>query len=74
MSPTSGTLVQLEEGIEGLVHISEISKEKSRSRWGCWDVGDNLEGHGRSASLSDDRKIGPLSVKALEDGVSKEEY
>jgi len=67
-----GIFVQLEEGIEGLVHISEISKEKIQTPVGMFNVGDTLKAMVISVS-SDDRKIA-LSVKALEDGVSKEEY
>ena len=67
-----GIFVQLEEGIEGLVHISEISKEKIQTPVGMFNVGDPLKAMVISVS-SDDRKIA-LSVKALEDGVSKEEY
>ncbi|MHB8789848.1 MAG: 30S ribosomal protein S1 [Desulfobulbaceae bacterium] len=68
-----GIFVQLEEGIEGLVHISEISKEKIQTPVGMFNVGDTLQAMVISVS-SDDRKIA-LSVKALEDGgASKEEY
>lgn len=70
-----GIFVQLEEGIEGLVHISEISKEKIQTPVGMFTVGDPLKAMVISVS-SDDRKIA-LSTKALEEGdeVSvKEEY
>ena len=68
-----GIFVQLEEGIEGLVHISEISKEKIQTPVGMFNVGDTLKAMVISVS-SDDRKIA-LSVKALEDGgASREEY
>jgi small subunit ribosomal protein S1 len=68
-----GIFVQLEEGIEGLVHISEISKEKIQTPVGMFNVGDTLKAMVISVS-SDDRKIA-LSVKALEDGgTGKEAY
>ena len=61
-----GIFVQLEEGIEGLVHISEISKEKIQTPVGMFNVGDTLKAMVISVS-SDDRKIA-LSTKALEEG------
>ena len=61
-----GIFVQLEEGIEGLVHISEISKEKIQTPVGMFNVGDPLKAMVISVS-SDDRKIA-LSTKALEEG------
>jgi small subunit ribosomal protein S1 len=61
-----GIFVQLEEGIEGLVHISEISKEKIQTPVGMFNVGDSLKAMVISVS-ADDRKIA-LSVKALEGG------
>ena len=61
-----GVFVQLEEGIEGLVHISEISKEKIETPVGMFNVGDTLQAMVISVS-SDDRKIA-LSIKALEEG------
>jgi len=71
-----GVFVQLEEGIEGLVHISEISREKIQTPVGMFNVGDTLKAMVISVS-SDDRKIA-LSTKALEEGVdegaAKEEY
>ncbi|HER63208.1 MAG TPA: 30S ribosomal protein S1, partial [Desulfobacteraceae bacterium] len=70
-----GIFVQLEEGIEGLVHISEISKEKIQTPVGMFNVGDTLKAMVISVS-PEDRKIA-LSTKALEDGDEesvKEEY
>ena len=71
-----GVFVQLEEGIEGLVHISEISREKIQTPVGMFTVGDTLQAMVISVS-SDDRKIA-LSTKALEEGEdqgdAKEEY
>ena len=72
-----GVFVQLEEGIEGLVHVSEISKEKVKTPVETFKVGENLQAMVINVS-SDDRKIG-LSIKALQekeenDGVIPEEY
>jgi small subunit ribosomal protein S1 len=60
-----GIFVQLEEGIEGLVHVSEISKEKITTPVGMYNVGDNLQVKVINVS-SKDRKIG-LSVKSLDE-------
>jgi small subunit ribosomal protein S1 len=60
-----GVFVELEEGIEGLVHVSEISKEKVTTPVGLYNVGDPLEVKVINVSAKD-RKIG-LSIKALTD-------
>lgn len=58
-----GVFVEVEEGIEGLVHVSEISKEKINTPVGMYNVGDELETKVINVSAKD-RKIG-LSIKAL---------
>ncbi|MCW5210611.1 30S ribosomal protein S1, partial [Desulfobulbus sp. N3] len=60
-----GVFVQLEEGIEGLVHVSEISREKIKTPVGMFNVGDMLKTTVINVSAAD-RKIG-LSLKALEE-------
>ncbi len=60
-----GIFVQLEEGIEGLVHVSEISKEKIKTPVGMYQVGDTIKAIVINVSAPD-RKIG-LSIKTLED-------
>ncbi|MDH4316802.1 MAG: 30S ribosomal protein S1, partial [Desulfobulbaceae bacterium] len=72
-----GVFVQLEEGIEGLVHVSEISKEKIKTPVGMFNVGDTLQATVINVS-ADDRKIG-LSLKSQDDkddesGKATEEY
>jgi small subunit ribosomal protein S1 len=67
----------LEEGIEGLVHVSEISRDKIKTPVGMFNVGDTLKAMVINVS-ADDRKIG-LSVKALQEkednnGAIPEEY
>lgn len=59
-----GVFVKLEEGIEGLVHVSEISKDKVKTPVGMYQVGDILKAIVINVSAKD-RKIG-LSVKTLE--------
>jgi small subunit ribosomal protein S1 len=60
-----GVFVKLEEGIEGLVHVSEISKDKVKTPVGMYQVGDVLKAIVINVSAKD-RKIG-LSIKTLED-------
>jgi len=59
-----GVFVKLEEGIEGLVHVSEISKDKVKTPIGMYQVGDALKAIVINVSAKD-RKIG-LSIKTLE--------
>ena len=60
-----GVFVKLEEGIEGLVHVSEISKDKVKTPVGMYQVGDVIKAIVINVSAKD-RKIG-LSIKTLED-------
>ncbi|MEN8258866.1 MAG: 30S ribosomal protein S1 [Thermodesulfobacteriota bacterium] len=60
-----GIFVEVQEGIEGLVHVSEISREKIDTPVGMYNVGDSLETKVINVSAKD-RKIG-LSIKALTD-------
>lgn len=66
-----GVFVEIEEGIEGLIHVSEISKEKIGTPVGMYTVGDTLDARVINVSVKD-RKIG-LSIKALSDE-SVEDY
>ncbi len=59
-----GIFVQLEEGMEGLIHVSEISKEKVKTPVGLFNVGEPLKAMVINVSATD-RKIG-LSLKALQ--------
>jgi small subunit ribosomal protein S1 len=60
-----GIFVQLEEGIEGLVHVSEVSRDKVKTPVGLFSIGDTIRTMVINVS-SEDRKIG-LSLKALEE-------
>ena len=66
-----GAFVELEEGIEGLVHVSEISREKVEKPSDVLKVGDTL-----SAVVlhidPHDRRIG-LSIKGLKENAEKAE-
>ncbi len=67
-----GLFVELEEGIEGLVHVSEISKEKIKSPVGQFKPGDNITAKVINISPKD-RKIG-LSVKKVEEQDDRSNY
>lgn len=67
-----GLFVELEEGIEGLVHVSEISKEKIKSPIGQHKVGDRVTAKVINISPKD-RKIG-LSMKKVEDHEERSNY
>ncbi|HEY6837330.1 MAG TPA: 30S ribosomal protein S1 [Geobacteraceae bacterium] len=66
-----GIFLELEEGIEGLVHVSELSAEKLATPKGFAEVGDELEAVVLSVD-SGERKIA-LSVKALQAAAEKAE-
>ena len=59
-----GIFVELEEGIEGLVHISEISKDKIKSPTEKFKVGDVITARVMNIN-TEERRIG-LSIKRLE--------
>ena len=59
-----GVFVELEEGIEGLVHVSEISKEKIKTPVGMFNNGDVITARVMNIN-SDERRIG-LSIKRME--------
>ncbi|MEA3279472.1 MAG: 30S ribosomal protein S1 [Thermodesulfobacteriota bacterium] len=59
-----GVFIELEEGIEGLVHVSEISKEKIKTPVGQFNVNDVITAKVMNIN-SDERRIG-LSIKRLE--------
>lgn len=60
-----GVFVELEKGIEGLIHISELNKEKTETLVGLYNIGDTIEARVINVSALD-RKIG-LSLKAPND-------
>jgi small subunit ribosomal protein S1 len=59
-----GIFIELEEGIEGLVHVSEISKEKIKTPVGMFNVNDIITARVMNIN-SEERRIG-LSVKRME--------
>jgi small subunit ribosomal protein S1 len=63
-----GIFLELEEGIEGLIHVSELSQEKIATPKGFANVGDEIDAVVLNVDTNE-KKIA-LSVKAL--NVSKE--
>ncbi|MEE4606092.1 MAG: 30S ribosomal protein S1 [Desulfobacteraceae bacterium] len=59
-----GIFIELEEGIEGLVHVSEISKEKIKTPVGQYNIGEVITAKVMNIN-SDERRIG-LSIKRME--------
>lgn len=66
-----GVFIELEEGIEGLIHVSELSKEKIDSPKDFAQVGDSIEAAVLQVDTVD-RKIA-LSVKNLDEQKEKAE-
>jgi small subunit ribosomal protein S1 len=64
--------VELEEGIEGLVHVSEISKDKVKSPNDEYKVGDRVTAKVINISPKE-RKIG-LSIKKAEEQEDRSDY
>ena len=59
-----GVFVELEEGIEGLIHVSEISKEKIKTPVGSYEINQEITAKVMNIN-SDERRIG-LSIKRME--------
>ncbi len=67
-----GLFVELEEGVEGLVHVSEISEEKIKTPVGMYNVGDVIEAKVVSVNRRE-RKIG-LSMRRLDEEADRQVY
>ena len=66
-----GIFLEIEEGIEGLVHVSELSQEKLATPKGFAEVGDELDAIVLNVDVTE-RKIG-LSIKSLQTAIEKAE-
>jgi small subunit ribosomal protein S1 len=66
-----GVFVEIEDGIEGLVHVSQISSERVEKPSQLFQVGDELEAEVTNIDARE-KKIG-LSVKALRRSEEREE-
>lgn len=67
-----GVFVELEEGIEGLIHVSELSREKVASAKEFAAIGDNLEAVVLSCDPKE-RRIS-LSIKSVHAAAEKAEF
>ena len=67
-----GIFVELEEGIEGLVHSSEISKSKSKSPLGKFQIDDVIQA--LVVNVSKEEKKIALSLRKLQDKEFKDIY
>jgi len=67
-----GVFVELEEGIEGLIHVSELSKEKGGNPLSRYKVDDVIQAKVINIARGD-KKIG-LSIKKLEESDEKDIY
>lgn len=67
-----GIFIEIEEGIEGLIHVSELSQEKLATPKGFAEVGDELDAIVLNVD-SNDKKIS-LSIKALTFANEKAEF
>jgi small subunit ribosomal protein S1 len=67
-----GVFLELEEGIEGLIHVSEVSKDKRGNALSRFQVDDTIQAQVVNVS-KEEKKIG-LSVRKLEEVPEKEGY
>ncbi|MBW1721141.1 MAG: 30S ribosomal protein S1 [Deltaproteobacteria bacterium] len=67
-----GIFVELEEGIEGLIHVSELAREKGGNPLSRFNVDDVIQAKVINVSRKD-KKIG-LSIRKLEESEEKEIY
>jgi len=67
-----GVFIELQEGVEGLIHVSELSREKVPSAKEFAAIGDNLEAVVLNCDPKE-RRIS-LSIKAIQAAAEKEEF
>ncbi len=67
-----GIFVELEEGIEGLIHISELGKDKGANALGKFKVDDVIQAKVMNV-MKENKKIG-LSIKKLEESDERDIY
>jgi small subunit ribosomal protein S1 len=65
-----GIFVELEEGIEGLVHISQIPKTNDENPLKSFQVGDEIEAEVVNVS-QEEKKIG-LSIRKLRENAERD--
>jgi len=67
-----GVFIELEEGVEGLIHVSEISEEKRRKALLSFRIDDVIQAEVINVAR-DEEKIG-LSVRKLKETTEKDSY
>ncbi len=67
-----GVFLEIEEGIEGLIHVSELSQEKVPSPKGFAAVGDEIEAMVLNVDVTE-KKIA-LSIKAISGYAEKDDF
>ncbi len=67
-----GIFVELEEGVEGLIHVSEITGDKIKTPVGMFEAGGEIIAKVTSITRKD-RKIG-LSMRRLDEDVSRKSF
>ncbi len=67
-----GVFLEIEEGIEGLIHVSELSQEKVPSPKGFAAVGDEIEAMVLNVDVNE-KKIA-LSIKAISGYAEKDDF
>ena len=69
--PDFGVFVRLEEGVEGLIHVSQLSTERIDKPSSIYKVGDEVEAEIINVDVTE-RKIG-LSIRALRKSEERQE-
>jgi len=69
--PDFGVFVRLEEGVEGLIHVSQLSTERIEKPSSLFKVGDEVEAEVINVDVNE-RKIG-LSIRALRKSEERQE-
>ncbi len=67
-----GIFVEIEEGLEGLVHVSEIGEEKVKSPEGLFEVGQEIKA--KVIRLEPERKRMALSIRKYKEDEARKEY
>jgi small subunit ribosomal protein S1 len=69
--PEFGVFVRLDEGVEGLIHVSQLSNERVEKPSALYKVGDEVDAEVVNIDLTE-RKIG-LSIRALRKSEERQE-
>ncbi|WP_456432604.1 30S ribosomal protein S1 [Thermosulfuriphilus sp.] len=67
-----GVFVEVEEGIEGLIHVSELSDKRLKSAVGTYEIGDQVTA--KVINLDPERKKMGLSIRRLAEDEERSYY